>query len=40
MKYLVIDPDGLTSDVPRALNRAMVDYYGESVTKLKRAMQH
>ncbi len=38
MKYLVIDPDGLTTDVPRALNRAMVDYYGESVQKLKRAM--
>jgi DNA-binding MarR family transcriptional regulator len=38
MKYLVIDPQGLTSDVPRALNRAMLDYYGDSVHKLKRAM--
>lgn len=38
MKYLVIDPAGLTSDVPRALNRAMIDYYGDSVHKLKRAM--
>src|SRR5690606_8725411 len=38
MKYLVIDPEGLTSDVPRALNRAMIDYYGDSVHKLKRAV--
>lgn len=38
MKYLVIDPNGLTSDVPRALTRAMIDYYGESVHKLKRAV--
>src|SRR5690606_26432943 len=38
MKYLVIDPNGLTSDVPRALNRAMVEYYGETVQKLRRAV--
>ncbi|HEX7080795.1 MAG TPA: hypothetical protein VF329_07265 [Gammaproteobacteria bacterium] len=40
MKYLVIDPNGLTSDVPRALNRAMIEYYGDSVHKLKRAAPH
>jgi len=38
MKYLVIDPEGLTSDVPRALSRAMIDYYGDSVHKLRRAV--
>lgn len=37
MKYLVIDPDGMTNAVPRALNRAMVEYYGDSVHKLRRA---
>jgi DNA-binding MarR family transcriptional regulator len=37
MKYLVIDPNGLESSVPRALSRAMIDYYGDSVQKLKRA---
>lgn len=37
MKYLVIDPEGLTSDVPKALTRAMLDYYGDSVRKLRRA---
>lgn len=38
MKYLVIDPEGLTTDVPRALNRAMLDYYGDTVHKLRRAV--
>jgi DNA-binding MarR family transcriptional regulator len=37
MKYLVIDPEGMTNTVPRALSRAMIDYYGDSVHKLKRA---
>lgn len=37
MKYLVIDKENKNNCVPRALNRAMVDYYGESVQKLKRA---
>jgi DNA-binding MarR family transcriptional regulator len=37
MKYLVIDPEGMSNTVPRALNRAMIDYYGDSVHKLKRA---
>lgn len=37
MKYLVIDPSGYSNTVPRALNRAMIDYYGDSVHKLKRA---
>lgn len=35
-KYLVIDPNGLDRAVPKALTRAMISYYGESVTKLKR----
>jgi DNA-binding MarR family transcriptional regulator len=39
MKYLVIDPNGLTNAVPRALTRAMISYYGDSVHKLKRASQ-
>ncbi|MBN1236941.1 MAG: hypothetical protein JXB36_00495 [Gammaproteobacteria bacterium] len=37
MKYLVIDPDGMSNAVPRALNRAMIDYYGDSVHKLRRS---
>ncbi|HEX5418680.1 MAG TPA: hypothetical protein VFY39_01640 [Gammaproteobacteria bacterium] len=37
MKYLVIDKDNRDNCVPKALNRAMIDYYGESVQKLKRA---
>jgi DNA-binding MarR family transcriptional regulator len=37
MKFLVIDKENKNNCVPRALNRAMVDYYGESVAKLKRA---
>ncbi len=37
MKYLVIDKENKNNCVPRALNRAMVDYYGETVQKLKRA---
>ena len=35
-KYLVIDPNGLDRAVPKALTRAMISYYGESVIKLKR----
>ena len=36
-KYLVIDPSGINREVPRALMRAMVSYYGDSVHKLRRA---
>lgn len=36
-KYLVLDPNGLDRAVPKALVKAMVNYYGDSVTKLKRA---
>lgn len=36
-KYLVIDPENLNRDMPRAITRAMIDYYGESVKKLQRA---
>ena len=35
-KYLVIDPAGYNKAVPRAMMRAMVEYYGPSVQKLKR----
>lgn len=35
-KYLVIDPTGPDPTVPRVLTRAMIDYYGDSVYKLKR----
>jgi hypothetical protein len=38
-KYLVIDPDNLNRDMPRAITRAMIDYYGDSVKKLQRAAQ-
>jgi hypothetical protein len=36
-KYLIMDPDNIQRDMPRAITRAMVDYYGESVKKLQRA---
>jgi len=36
-KYLVMDPDNLNRDMPRAITRAMIDYYGDSVKKLQRA---
>jgi hypothetical protein len=36
-KYLIMDPDNIQRDMPRAITRAMVDYYGESVKKLERA---
>jgi DNA-binding MarR family transcriptional regulator len=36
-KYLVIDPSGPDPTVPRVLTRTMIDYYGDSVYKLKRA---
>jgi DNA-binding MarR family transcriptional regulator len=36
MKYLVIDKENKNNCVPRALNRAMIDYYGETVQKLRR----
>jgi hypothetical protein len=32
-----MDPDNIQRDMPRAITRAMVDYYGESVKKLERA---
>jgi DNA-binding MarR family transcriptional regulator len=37
-KYLVMDPENLRPDMPRAVSRAMVDYYGDSVKKLQRAV--
>jgi DNA-binding MarR family transcriptional regulator len=36
-KYLVMDPDNLNRDMPRAITRAMIEYYGDSVKKLQRA---
>lgn len=36
-KQLVINPKGLPNEVPAAVTRAMLDYYGESVKQLKRA---
>jgi hypothetical protein len=36
-KYLIMDPDNIQRDMPRAITRAMVEYYGESVKKLQRA---
>jgi hypothetical protein len=36
-KYLVMDPDNLNRDMPRAMTQAMIDYYGDSVKKLQRA---
>lgn len=36
-KYLVIDPANYNRAIPRAMIRAMVEYYGPSVQKLKRA---
>lgn len=38
-KYLVTNPNGINRAVPRALIRAMTDYYGKSVQRLKRADQ-
>ena len=34
-KYLVMDPDNIERDMPRAITRAMIDYYGDSVKKLQ-----
>lgn len=36
-KFLVTNPNGINRAVPRALVRAMSDYYGNTVQKLKRA---
>jgi hypothetical protein len=36
-KYLIMEPDNIPRDMPRAITRAMVDYYGESVKQLARA---
>jgi DNA-binding MarR family transcriptional regulator len=36
-KQLVINPKNLPPQVPAAVARAMVDYYGDSVRQLKRA---
>jgi hypothetical protein len=36
-KYLIMEPDNIPRDLPRAITRAMVDYYGDSVKKLQRA---
>jgi len=36
-KQLIINPKNLPNEVPVAVIRAMLDYYGESVRQLKRA---
>ena len=36
-KLLVMDPRYLNRTVPKAMMQAMIDYYGDSVTRLKRA---
>ena len=36
-KYLVMDPDNVDREMPRAITRAMIEYYGESVKKLQRS---
>jgi DNA-binding MarR family transcriptional regulator len=36
-KFLVIDPNGPDPMVPRVLSRALIDYYGDSIYRLKRA---
>lgn len=35
-KFLVIDKGALPDQIPRAIHRALADYYGESLAKLKR----
>ena len=34
-KYLIMDPDNIQRDMPRAITRAMIEYYGDSVKKLQ-----
>jgi DNA-binding MarR family transcriptional regulator len=34
-KYLVIDPDGPDPMVPKVLSKVLIDYYGDSVRRLK-----
>ena len=36
-KHLVINQKNLPNEIPQAVTRAMLDYYGESVKQLKRA---
>jgi DNA-binding MarR family transcriptional regulator len=36
-KLLVMDPTNLNKAMPRAITKAMIDYYGDSVKKLVRA---
>jgi DNA-binding MarR family transcriptional regulator len=36
-KFLVIDPSGYNRAIPRAMVRAMLEYYGPTVQKLRRA---
>jgi hypothetical protein len=38
-KHLVINRKNLPNEIPAAVTRAMVDYYGDSVRQLKRAVQ-
>jgi DNA-binding MarR family transcriptional regulator len=38
-KHLVINRKNLPNEIPAAVTRAMVDYYGDSVRQLKRAAQ-
>ncbi|HEY8518714.1 MAG TPA: hypothetical protein VIN61_01440 [Gammaproteobacteria bacterium] len=36
-KYLVVDKSALPDQIPKAIHRALADYYGDSLNKLKRA---
>ena len=36
-KHLVVNTKNLPREIPAAINRAMLDYYGDSVRQLKRA---
>lgn len=36
-KFLVVDKGALPDQIPRAVHRALSEYYGETLTKLKRA---
>ena len=38
-KHLVINRKNLPNEIPAAVTRAMVDYYGDSVRQLRRAVQ-
>ena len=38
-KHLVVNRKNLPNEIPAAVTRAMVDYYGDSVRQLRRAVQ-